>query len=80
MRTLRADSDKTDRLDRQGFRVEGWFKPAADDEVTAPEKKRYNVSMLAPEKKFSIQAALNNEGVSETNPFASIASTNWCQN
>ena len=53
MRNIKPDSDKLDRFQldeqrqllvqavkvQQGFRVEGWFKPAADEEGTAVENK-----------------------------------------
>ena len=67
-RNLRPDSDQLDRFKvdenvqllvqavnaEQGFRVEGWFKPAADEEGTAIENKKYHISSLRPETPLTV--------------------------
>ena len=74
---LQPDSDQMDRfkLDEQvqllvqavnreqGFRVEGWFKPAAGEEGTAVENKKYHISSLRPDTSLTIrQQALKYAG------------------
>ena len=86
VRTYKADSDRIDRFDLdeqaqkivdainqvQGFRIEGWFKPAADDEGTALGNKRYHVSLLTPDKELTTeQAALKYNGVTDSSPSTS---------
>ena len=77
MRNIQPDSDKLDRFqldekvqvlvqainDQQGFRVEGWFKPAADEEGTAIENEKYHISSLRPETSLTVdQQALQYTG------------------
>ena len=77
MRNIQPDSEKLDRFqldekvqvlvqainDHQGFRVEGWFKPAADEEGTAVGNKKYHISSLRPETSLTMdQQALQYAG------------------
>ena len=62
VRNMKADSGRIDRfrLDAQiqtlvaainsadGFRIQGWFKPASDDDGTAVEHKKFHVTSLTP--------------------------------